>query len=302
MANLKVIAVLLGVICAIAVEVDAQGSIWGYVFNEDMSVPADGAVEFFGFIRNQDDEIHIHSCLGAGYESGHWYDDFQNYTDEAPHAPYRYFFFNRLNGQVMVLDSSIPSNSFEEVDITLKPGAWPNPPQNVYAFRQTDGPVRVQWDSAAGVTWHVYRRAWTSEGSFFRIDNPSGNLSDHGETVPHFVDTDLSVSDGFNYVVIAEAAGVYSPPSEVVEVDLNTCCEGIVGDVNMNGMYEPTLGDITLLIDHLFITLPPLLCLAEADANQSGGYNPGYEHISIGDIMVLIDHLYITLQPLPECL
>ena len=51
------------------------------------------------------------------------------------------------------------------------------------------------------------------------------------------------------------------------------CCQGRVGDVNLSGG-PPTIGDISIIIDALFITgtcdgiIP---CLSAADINQSGG-------------------------------
>lgn len=75
------------------------------------------------------------------------------------------------------------------------------------------------------------------------------------------------------------------------------CCEGRVGDANGSGGDEPTIGDISVMIDAKFITgrcegiIP---CLAEADINQSGGINPTCDDITIGDIAALIDCLFIT--------
>lgn len=81
------------------------------------------------------------------------------------------------------------------------------------------------------------------------------------------------------------------------------CCQGRVGDVNGQGGDEPTIGDVSVLIDHLFISNPPLQCYQEADVNQSGGPNPHPDDITIGDISVLIDYLFITGQSLglPNC-
>jgi hypothetical protein len=81
-----------------------------------------------------------------------------------------------------------------------------------------------------------------------------------------------------------------------------SCCVGIVGDANQSGESEPTIGDISLLIDHLFISGTPLGCYAEADINQSGGSEPAAADITIGDISMLIDHLFISGIPLNECL
>jgi hypothetical protein len=81
----------------------------------------------------------------------------------------------------------------------------------------------------------------------------------------------------------------------VIHRDRSQCCQGIVGDVDGSGDELPTIGDITALIDHLFVSHTALFCIAEADVNQSGG------SVSIGDITVLIDHLFGARQPLPDC-
>jgi serine protease AprX len=93
----------------------------------------------------------------------------------------------------------------------------------------------------------------------------------------------------------------------VIRVDsalrINTgCCTGKVGNVNGLGDDVPTIGDIALLIDFLFIAGTPPNCMAEADINQSGGANPLSHDITIGDISILIDHLYINGTPLLDCL
>lgn len=81
-----------------------------------------------------------------------------------------------------------------------------------------------------------------------------------------------------------------------------SCCVGHTGDVNNDGVDEPTLGDISYLIDFLYITGSGTFdCLAEADVNQSGGANPTIEEITLGDISRLIDHLFITEAELPLC-
>jgi len=80
------------------------------------------------------------------------------------------------------------------------------------------------------------------------------------------------------------------------------CCVGQVGDVNAEGGDEPTISDVSALIDHLFISGVALICLEEADVNQSGGAEPTPADITISDISMLIDHLFISGTPLPACL
>ncbi|MEW5797063.1 MAG: hypothetical protein AB1772_12000, partial [Candidatus Zixiibacteriota bacterium] len=85
------------------------------------------------------------------------------------------------------------------------------------------------------------------------------------------------------------------------------CCVGRVGDANNSGDDEPTIGDVTVMIDAKFIsgTCDGIIaCIPEADINQSGGGSATCEDISIGDITILIDYLFITGQSLglPNCL
>ena len=75
-----------------------------------------------------------------------------------------------------------------------------------------------------------------------------------------------------------------------------SCCISPVGDANGDGSPEPTIGDISIIIDALFVSEDPtkLSCLEEADVNQSGGSDPTISDITIGDISYLIDYLFIT--------
>lgn len=85
------------------------------------------------------------------------------------------------------------------------------------------------------------------------------------------------------------------------------CCVSRVGDANGSSDDEPTIGDVSVMIDALFITgdWTILPCPAEADVNQSGGCNPGRDDITIGDIAILIDCMFIDLCEMffpPPCL
>ena len=85
-----------------------------------------------------------------------------------------------------------------------------------------------------------------------------------------------------------------------------SCCMGRVGDANGTGGDEPTIGDISVMIDAKFITGScissgvgsNIVCLGEADLNLSGGVSPTCDDITIGDISMLIDYLFISGQSL----
>jgi len=81
------------------------------------------------------------------------------------------------------------------------------------------------------------------------------------------------------------------------------CCIGRVGDANGQGGDEPTIGDVSVMIDAKFITGTcngVIMCLSEADINQSGGCDPTCDDITIGDISSLICPLFIL--PWPWCI
>ncbi len=91
-------------------------------------------------------------------------------------------------------------------------------------------------------------------------------------------------------------AGEYEPVTNNGLVSLN-CCQGpSVGNVDNSADMLVTMGDLTVLIDHLFISLTPLTCVAEGNVDMSvDGL------VTMGDLTVLIDALFISLNPLPPC-
>jgi len=77
------------------------------------------------------------------------------------------------------------------------------------------------------------------------------------------------------------------------------CCSGGLGDPN-GSRGEPTIGDISVIIDAKFITSNcDNICISAADINRSGGSNPTCNDITIGDISMLIDCLFISGNILP---
>lgn len=96
-------------------------------------------------------------------------------------------------------------------------------------------------------------------------------------------------------------------PTVLLVVEKIGCCVGRVGDANSSGEDEPTIADVSTMIDAKFLSGTCdgiLLCLPEADINRSGGTAPACEDITIGDITLLIDYLFITGRDLglADCL
>ncbi|MBK7141794.1 MAG: tandem-95 repeat protein [bacterium] len=213
----------------------AQGSIFGTVQNSNLTTPANGEISFYGFTNNTDDEIRLESSIGAGYDAGNWFDDFQNYLSKTPGNPYTYRFFNTVNGEGAVLASTIPNNSFQQENISLGTVAWPAAPAGMSARIISPTSVVLTWTRVAGVSYHVYRRPSTSQGSFFRIDNPAGLLTDAGEIDSFFVDNTVSGGGSYDYLLIGQnGAGQLGPHSAILTVSTATPAAPAIASITPN--------------------------------------------------------------------
>ncbi len=80
------------------------------------------------------------------------------------------------------------------------------------------------------------------------------------------------------------------------DVEREFCCRGMTGNTDCSMDDFVTMIDLTRLMDHLFISLAPLVCFEESDLD-----GPGDGQVTMGDLTILIDHLFISLDPLPAC-
>ncbi len=72
------------------------------------------------------------------------------------------------------------------------------------------------------------------------------------------------------------------------------CCIGRTGNINCDPDDIVDIGDLTEMINYLFISFPELCCEAEADVNGDGV-------VDIGDLTKIIDRLFITYTNLFLC-
>lgn len=268
------ILILTGSVCF------AQGTIYGAINNSDMTVPANGEIFFIGYLDDTDEEIRIESSIGAGYDAGNWYDDFQNYLTEAPGNPYDFHFFNLDNNEMAILSNAIPFNSFQQEDVILELMTWIPEPVGVKAAYQPDSTVKISWDYDDLFTYRVYRRPASSAGSFFRIDNPSGSLDDFGIADSFFIDSDVNLGETYEYLVVTIDNGTIGMHSDIFSVYSG---EWICGDINGNGLVN--ILDMTFFIAYLYKGGPPPIPPQAADVNNSGTHN-------ILDMTYLIAYLY----------
>lgn len=114
------------------------------------------------------------------------------------------------------------------------------------------------------------------------IGVPFGSLFGFGEDGKG----ELYLCVGFGELYRIKAAGV---PLEICD-----CCVGVTGNVDAGLSGQVDIADLTFLIDHLFISNPPLPCTGEGNVDALGP-------VDIADITFLIDHLFVSNVPLPTC-
>jgi hypothetical protein len=74
------------------------------------------------------------------------------------------------------------------------------------------------------------------------------------------------------------------------------CCMNLTGNVDADQDDIVDLGDLTKLIDYLFISFTPPACMEEANVDgDPGGF------IDLGDLTALIDYLFISFTPPAAC-
>jgi len=261
--------------------ISAQGNIYGLVSNSDNSTPADGELSFFGYLENSDEEIKIESCIGAGYDTGNWYDNLPNYLTVTVEDQFNYHFYNIVNGENYYLLGTIDSGGFQREDIKLSSSGLPEKPGG-HTGKAVSGPaIEIDWTAVAGLTYHIYSRNASSNGSFFRIDDPSGLLSNPGVASGPYLDYLLDGFSSYDYLIIAEnSSGDLSPHSDILSL---SSFSFICGDVDNDGFIG--ILDIVYFIEFKYKEGPAPDYPESADVDSNGIF-------SILDVIALINFKY----------
>ncbi|MCK4632030.1 MAG: hypothetical protein KAT79_02100 [candidate division Zixibacteria bacterium] len=91
----------------------------------------------------------------------------------------------------------------------------------------------IGWNAGTGLTYHVYRRMASSSGSFFRIDNPAGLLTDVGVVDSFYIDNTVDGVSSYDYLIIAEdGSGYYSPHSAVLTANSASVTAPVIASIN----------------------------------------------------------------------
>lgn len=289
------------VVFSVGTRARAQGVIFGTLQNADLTNPAAAELRWFGFLDGTDEEIRIETNTGAGYDGTNWFDDFQNYTTEAAGNIYEFVYVDRLKAEAFRLTGIIPSNSFQQENVVLVSAVTPATPTGLSATVVSPTQIDLHWTLGGGLSYHVYRRDAANNGVFRRIDEPSGNLSNHGIAGGQFSDLNSDGITTYVYLLIADdGAGNYSAHSEPLTIDAAgpTCACLCQGDFDCNGNRDAV--DLNALIDILFFAGANVMdegCpTSRADVDCDG--SP-----TALDLNTLIDHLFFSgAAPCDPCI
>lgn len=97
-------------------------------------------------------------------------------------------------------------------------------------------------------------------------------------------------------LVSVVVAGLLLPISSVIG---QGCCINSRGNLDGSPDDAVSLGDLTLLIDHLFISLEAPGCWPEA--NVDGSIPEGTGSVTLSDLTVMVDHLFVSMTELTPC-
>lgn len=270
-----------------------QGSIFGQVKNIDLSIPANNEVSFIGFINDSDFEIRIEIVDGAGFDNGNWFDDFQNYLSEAAGIQYDYLFYNKTLGTGFHLSGIIPNNSFQQEDVLFEFVNWDSSPVLTSGFFKSDSSLQINWEENTNLTFHIYRRQNIATGSFYRIDDPSGSLSNPGVSGNFFIDETVDSSQVYDYLIIGEdALGEFTSHSQIISVVYTSSCCDLRGDINNSLAVD--ISDLTYLVNYMFKSGPAISCEEKADLDLSGS-------IDISDLTFIVNYFFKDGPQLPDC-
>ena len=135
---------------------------------------------------------------------------------------------------------------------------------------------------------------WWGELSsgYWKMASMHFSLTPSSQTQRIIIDTTMVPPS--NTIVLTKFANMNSVP-QIFGIPGNmTCCVGGTGNVNCDPADNVDVADLSVLIDHMFITHEPLCCRDEADVNHDGRND-------ISDLTKLINHLFITFESIGPC-
>jgi len=105
----------------------------------------------------------------------------------------------------------------------------------------------------------------------------------------------------YTIVIEERSLSLVRPGTQIITQTLvvspgHSTCVGTAGNVDCDLLERVDIGDLTILIDHLFINFPVLECPDEGNVD---GDPEGI--VDVADLTSLIDHLFINFSPTAPC-
>jgi PKD repeat protein len=281
-------------------------------FTGSSTKPANEWLWDFGDGETSSEANPTHTYTEAGYRT-------VGVTVQTPDGPYsqtRYGYISVYADTIFIDNISATAGQKLRVDINVRnflplktltiPLVWEGPFDLVYDSFSTAG-LRTEYFevqnllnldlSRSRITFYLK----TSHNNTLipLLEPGTGPVVSVFFTVPLFArsgSNPLALTSYNNYSPSLEAlAGVYVPVT--IDGSVTTgCCEGTVGNIDADPQEQVDIGDLTSLINFLYIgtTLPDCLGEANVDGDTAG-------RVDIGDLTALIDYLYISELALPAC-
>jgi hypothetical protein len=196
--------------------------------------------------------------------------------------------FSRPNGSsIGIITMEVPDSNFFRCE------SWV-PPDNV---------ICLSWQRVSGAPWDS---VWVGVDTVGVLDTSAIHFNNGTVTVlaptpgacclPDSTCVMATGVDGCELLLDGTYKGNGIACGVMPEFCLSCCTCPTMGNLDESTDCFVGMGDLTVLIDHLFITLNPLTCpdAANMDLSPDG-------FVGMGDLTVLIDHLFITLAPLHPC-
>jgi hypothetical protein len=121
---------------------------------------------------------------------------------------------------------------------------------------------------------------------------------DYGNGATFSIDLTITESNWYHYYFeFSDGVETVSTPFDSIYIEFfPTCCIDLTGNVDYDPADIVDLGDLTALIDYLFISFTPPACMEEANVD---GDPEGL--VDLGDLTALIDYLFISFTTPAAC-
>lgn len=125
-------------------------------------------------------------------------------------------------------------------------------------------------------------------------DKDGDGFANGEDNCPDLFNPDQADGDGDGVGTLCDNCPVNFNPDQ--DPAACQCCVGQTGNVDGDPGDMVNLTDLTVLVNHLFVTFQPLPC--DAEANTSGDIDG---QVSLTDVTVLVNHLFVTFEATAAC-